>query len=120
MSHIVTIKTEVRDEQAVKAACSRLKWEKPVFARHRLFSSSVEGWGVQAPDWRYPIVCELSTGTLHFDNYEGRWGDAGELDRFKQSYAIEKTKIEARKQGRFVTEQKLANGSVQLTVLSES
>lgn len=40
MSHIVTIKTEIRDEQAVKAACSRLKWEEPVFTRYRLFSSS--------------------------------------------------------------------------------
>lgn len=116
MSHIVTIKTEVRDEQAVKAACSRLQWEEPVFAKHRLFSSSVEGWGVQAPGWRYPIVAELGAGKLHYDNYEGRWGDPRELDRFKQSYAIEKTKIEARKQGRFVTEQALPNGTVQLTV----
>ena len=75
--------------------------------------------GVQAPRWQYPIVCNLATGELSYDNYEGRWGDPVELDRFKQSYAVERTKIEARKQGRYVSEQTLADGSVQLTIQLE-
>ncbi len=116
MSHIVSIKTEIRDEQAVTSACSRLRWPQPVMGEHRLFSSTVAGLGVQAPGWQYPIVCQLSTGELRYDNYEGRWGDPRELDRFKQSYAIEKTKLEARRQGRFVSEQTLSDGTVQLTV----
>jgi hypothetical protein len=116
MSHIVSIKTEIRDRQAVELACSRLKWPAPVQGTHRLFSSTAEGLGVQAPRWQYPIVCNLATGELSYDNFEGRWGDPQELDRFKQSYAVEKTKIEARKQGRYVSEQTLADGTVQLTV----
>ena len=119
MSHIVSIRTEVRDQAAVQAACSRLKWSTPVVGVHKLFTRTVEGLGVQAPRWRFPIVCNLATGELSYDNYEGRWGDLVELDRFKQSYAVEKTKLEARKQGRYVSEQTLADGSVQLTVQLE-
>ncbi len=116
MSHIVSIRTEIRERAAVEAACSRLKWPEPVVGRHRLFSTTVEGLGVRAPRWQYPIVCDLASGELSYDNFEGRWGDPRELDRFKQSYAIERTKIEARKQGRYVSELTLADGTVQLTV----
>jgi len=119
MSHIVSIRTQIRDRQAVEAACRRLKWEVPVVGTHKLFTKSVEGLGVRAPRWRFPIVCDLATGELSYDNFEGRWGDPVELDRFKQSYAVEKTKIEARKQGRYVNELTLADGSIQLTVQLE-
>ena len=116
MSHIVSIRTEIRDRLAVEAACNRLRWPEPVLGRHRLFSTTVEGLAVRAPRWQYPIVCDLTSGELSYDNFEGRWGDPLELDRFKQGYAVEKTKIEARKQGRYVSEQTLADGTVQLTV----
>lgn len=116
MSHIVSVRTEIRDRLAVEAACSRLKWPVPVVGTHRLFSTTVEGVGVKAPRWQYPIVCDLQSGDLSYDNYEGRWGDPVELDRFKQSYAVEKTKLEARKQGRYVSELALADGTIQLTV----
>jgi hypothetical protein len=116
MSHIVSIRTEIRDSAAVTAACTRLAWPVPVLGRHRLFSSQVQGLGVMAPGWQYPIVCDLASGQLSYDNYQGRWGDPAQLDRFKQSYAVEKTKLEARKQGRGVSEHILADGTVQLTV----
>ena len=41
---------------------------------------------------------------------------ARELDRFLQMYAVEKAKLEARRQGHSVTEQSLADGSVKLTI----
>jgi hypothetical protein len=44
------------------------------------------------------------------------WGDKRELDRFLQAYAVEKARIEARRQGHTVTEQSLADGSIKLTV----
>lgn len=37
-------------------------------------------------------------------------------DQFKQAYAVEKTKLEARRQGRTVTENLLQDGSVELVV----
>ena len=111
MSHIVTIKTEVRDATAVRAACQRLKLPQPVHGTSRLFSGEATGLAVQLPDWKYPVICQLETGQLRYDNYHGRWGKQERLDAFLQSYAVEKAKIESRRQGHSVTEQTLADGS---------
>ena len=116
MSHIVTIKTEIRDANAVRAGCNRLRLPQPVQGMHKLFSGEATGLGVQLPDWKYPLVCELSTGQLKYDNYNGRWGKQQHLDAFLQSYAVEKSKLEARREGHSVTESLLANGSVKLTI----
>ncbi|MEX2170057.1 MAG: DUF1257 domain-containing protein [Pirellulales bacterium] len=116
MSHIVTIQTQVRDPVAVEQACQRLKLAPPTLGTHQLFSATVTGDAVQLPGWTYPIVCETQTGQLHYDHFEGRWGEPAQLDRFLQAYAVEKVRIEARRQGRTVIEQPLAGGSIKLTV----
>jgi hypothetical protein len=67
MSHIVSIKSEVRDAVAVKAACQRLGLAEPVQGKTELFSGEVEGLAVQLPEWVYPIVADLSTGKLAYD-----------------------------------------------------
>jgi len=116
MSHIVTIKTEVRDAVAVRAACHRLSLAEPTQGKTKLFSGEVEGLAVKLPEWSYPVVCKLTTGQLHYDNFNGRWGDQKHLDRFLQAYAVEKAKLEARNRGHSVTEQPLSDGSIKLTV----
>ena len=116
MSHIVTIQTQVRDPVAVAAACQRLGLPQPVQGRFRLFSGEVAGLGVELPGWRYPVVCQTETGEVKFDNFEGRWGEQRHLDAFLQGYAVEKTKLEARRRGHSVIEQPLADGSIKLTV----
>lgn len=116
MSHVVEIRTQVRDPIAVSAACLRLELEPPVQGSFKLFSQTVSGLAVRLPEWRYPVVFDCATGESRFDNYEGRWGPRQQLDRFLQVYATEKVKLEARKQGRSVTEQQLADGSIRLTV----
>lgn len=116
MSHVVEIRTEVRDVIAVGAACQRLKLEAPVQGTAKLFSSSATGVIVKLPGWRYPAVFDTQSGQARFDNYEGRWGEQAQLDRFLQGYAVEKAKLEARKKGHTVTEQSLADGSIKLTV----
>lgn len=116
MSHIVEIKTEVRDETAISAACQRLQLEAPTRGTAKLFSDSASGVIVKLPGWRYPAVFDTQSGQARFDNYEGRWGEQGQLDRFLQGYAVEKTKIEARKKGHTITEQSQEDGSIKLTV----
>lgn len=116
MSHIVSIKTEVRDPAAVRAACQRLGLPQPVQGTHRLFTSSATGLAVVLPKWRYPAVCDCSTGQVHYDNFKGHWGEQAKLDQFLQSYAVEKAKIEARRRGNTCTEQQLADGSIKLTI----
>jgi hypothetical protein len=112
----VTIKTEVRDLAAVRAACHRLSLAEPVHGTTRLFSGTATGLAVQLPGWRYPPVCDTASGQLHYDNYSGHWGDQQELDRFLQAYACEKAKLEARRQGHTVFEQPLVDGSIKLTI----
>jgi len=116
LSHIVTIKTEVRDHVAVSAACRRLELPPPIVGSAQLFSGQVSGLIVRLPDWAYPLVIDTTTGQVHYDNYNGAWGDQGQLDRFLQIYAVEKARIEARKKGHQVTEQTLADGSIKLTI----
>lgn len=116
MSHIVTIKTEIRDATALRAACQRLGLPQPVTGTHTLFSGEVAGLAVQLPDWLYPVVCQLEMGTLQFDNYHGRWGEQKHLDALRQAYAVEKAKIEARRKGHTVSEQALTDGSIKLTI----
>ena len=116
MSHIVKIQTEVRDAAAAQAACTRLGLPAPKQGTFRLFAGEVAGLGVELPGWRYPLVCQLATGDLQYDNYSGRWGEQQQLDRFLQLYSVEKARLEARKQGYSVTEQPLADGSIKLTI----
>jgi hypothetical protein len=116
MSHVVQIETEVRDAVAVGAACQRLKLEAPTQGTAKLFSSSATGVIVKLPGWRYPAVFDTQSGQARYDNYGGRWGEQVQFDRFLQGYAVEKTKLEARKKGHTVTEQSLADGSIKLTV----
>ncbi|MCA9091477.1 MAG: DUF1257 domain-containing protein [Planctomycetaceae bacterium] len=116
MSHVVQVQTQIRDPVAIRAACERLKLPEPVFGEAKLFSSSAVGWAVRLPEWRYPVVCNVNTATLAYDNYGGRWGDPKQLDRFQQIYAVEKSRIEACLKGHTVTEQSLADGSIKLTI----
>ena len=116
MSHVVEIHTEVRDQAAIHAACRRLNLPEPAHGTFRLFSGEATGLGVQLPDWRYPLVCDTASGQLRYDNYEGHWGEPAQLDRFLQAYAVEKARLEARRQGHTVTEQSLADGSIKLTI----
>ena len=114
MSHVVSIQTKIHDVVAVAAACHRLNLAAPVQGNATLFSAEVTGLLVSLPGWNYPAVIDTTSGEVRFDNYEGAWGDRAHLDRFLQIYAIEKTKIEARKKGYQVTEQSLQDGSIRV------
>ena len=116
MSHVVEIKTEVRDEQAVRAACVRLQLAPPEHKTITLFSATAAGLCLQLPGWQYPVVCNLQSGSVQYDNYKGAWGKQAELNRFLQAYAVEKAKIEARKKGHSCSESHLDDGSIRITV----
>ena len=116
MSHIVEIKTEIRDEQAVRAACTRLQLAPPEQKAVLLFSATARGLCVQLPGWNYPVVCNLQTGQVQYDNYGGHWGEQKHLNSFLQGYAVEKAKIEARKKGHSCSESQLQDGSIRVTI----
>jgi hypothetical protein len=116
MSHVVSIKTKVRDPVALVAACQRLGLEQPLQGTARLFSAEATGLIIKLPGWHYPVVANVTSGEVQFDNYNQAWGKQEELDKLLQAYAIEKAKAEARRVGHSVTEQALADGSIKLTI----
>ncbi len=116
MSHVVTIQTRIHDPAAVAAACQRLGLAAPAHGTAQLYSGEAAGLLVQLPGWQYPAVIDTTTGVVRYDHFEGRWGDPAHLHRFLQAYAVEKTRLEARKKGYAVTEQPLADGSIRLQI----
>ena len=112
----MTIRTQAKDAQAIANACQRLGLAAPEIGTAKLFDGEATGLLVKLPGWLYPLVIDTATGEIRFDNYGGQWGDPQQLDRFKQAYAIEKTRIEAARKGHRLTEQKQPDGSVKLTL----
>ena len=51
MSHVVTIKSQVRDPAAIGLACRRLTLPEPVFGPTKLFREVKTGWAVHLPNW---------------------------------------------------------------------
>lgn len=100
----------------MQSACKRLHLPKANRGTFELYGSTERGLGIELPHWKYPVVANTDTGELRYDNYEGRWGSQEFLDQFLQAYATERVKIEARKKGHSVVEQRLDNGSIKLTV----
>lgn len=114
MSHVVTIKTQYMDPGAIAAACKRLNWPAPTQGTHDIYGTRnrATGLGTTPTGWYRPLVID-SRGGLH---YETHWKDHEALDAFAQAYAVEKAKIEARKQGYSATETTLADGSIRLDI----
>jgi hypothetical protein len=115
-AHIVSIRTEVRDAQAVAAACRRLGLPGPVADTAKLFSGEASGPLVRLPDWLYPVVLDTVTGQIRYDNLDGRWGDPRHLGCFLQLYAVEQARLEVRKRGHNIVEQTLPDGSIKVTI----
>jgi hypothetical protein len=116
MSHIVSIRTRVTDPLALAAACRRLGLTEPTTGTATLYSGQATGLVIQLPGWHYPVVVDAASGEVKFDNYNGAWGSQSELDKLLQAYAVEKTRVEARRQGHTLTEQRLTDGSIKLTI----
>ncbi len=114
MSHIVSVQTKVHDPFPIAAACKRLGLAQPVQGTARLYAGKDSGLLLLLPGWQYPAVIDTSTGTVAYDNFQGRWGDMQHLEKFFQAYAVEKAKIEARRRGLTCTEQTLQDGSIKV------
>jgi hypothetical protein len=120
MSHVVTVQTKLHCPLAIAAACQRLNLPAPIEGTTRLFSGQAAGLIVKLPGWRYPVVVDILSGVVSYDNYGGSWGDQAHLNRFLQLYAVEKVKLESRKKGYTVNETTLQDGSVKVQIIEGS
>jgi len=138
MSHLVTIKTEIRDVGAVRAACLRLGWTFMEGQKtYAWFGESVGDYplpegitvddlgkcdhAIRVPKARYEIGL-VKRGQKFLPVWDfwcsgGLSEDTG--SKFAQAYAVERTKAEARRQGRLVTETAMPNGKIKLTISLE-
>ena len=60
MSHIVSIRSQLRDAIAIGAACRRLGLAEPVHGTAEMYGGSVQGLLVQLPGWQYPIAIDTA------------------------------------------------------------
>ncbi len=89
MSHVVTIQSRSMipppwPQLANGSNCPAVQ------GTAELFSGSATGLIIRLPGWQYPVVADIPSGTLSYDNYGGQWGRQEELGRFMQSYAVKK------------------------------
>jgi len=113
MSHIVAITTEMKDAGVLQRTCKRLNL-RCSFGLHEVYSTSVRGWGVELPNWRFPVV-QRENGELHYDNYRGSWGEISELEKLTQEYAVTVSIEEHAEIGMGLQERiELENSAVQL------
>ena len=71
LSHIVTIKTEVRDPGASRPPAAGSHCPSRSTTRPSFFSGQATGLLVKLPDWLYPVVIDTATGQARYDNYLG-------------------------------------------------
>lgn len=128
MSHLTTIKGEVRDLELLEKTCERLGYPKPRYVtKYQMFDgSTVDGHAVNLPGWQKPVVFDIESGKVHFDNYspytnpehpqvlsgekrlgeDGRWGAISKLDRFVDEYQLQAILETAQQEGHEVEVQR--------------
>ena len=116
MSHTVKRQSACTDQVVVDRAARNLGAEILGQGRHKLYSGTYTGYGIKLPGWSYPVVLDLQSGEMKFDNYGGRWGNEERLADFKQRYTLEGQTAVAEKKGHKTKEVVLPNGNVELHV----
>lgn len=117
MSHINVVKVQMKNEDAVMAAAKHLGLTVLGRQKFNLYEGAVEGLGLKLEGWRYPVVLDLETGEVKYDNYNGSWGDQIQLDRLVQRYGVECARLEAEMHGYQYQETLLPNGDVEVELL---
>ena len=124
MSHRVEMKTCIKDAGLAISSARALKLAHQT-GRQRLclYSDTVEvDLTVTLPNWRYPIGIDIKTGTIHFDNYNGHWGNIDQLDDFVQEYNLQLAEQESQDlllEGWQTERVKQANGDIQIQLVLE-
>jgi len=115
MSHVATIALEFRDPAALIEAAGVCRLDLHPETVTFYDGTRVAGTALRLPGWRYPIVIDAE-GRLHYDHYEGRWGDPVHLHRFRQAYAEAATTRFAYARGYLVTRTAQTDGTVRLAL----
>lgn len=121
MSHQTTIKTQIKDLDALKAACEELGLELCENEEQRMYSSRVVRPLVIKCKGPYDIAVnkqEDGTYALATDWWGGHVAQevGANFSKLTQLYGVHKATKEARKKGYFVTRSVNAKGQPRLTI----
>jgi hypothetical protein len=117
MSHLVTIKTEVRNPKAIERAAARIKGAVQLgHGTHNLgWGNRGEGYGVRLPGMYKPVVFDTKTGNYFCDGDDATVNQH-HVDKFLQLYAAEQIRLTAEQNGQIVEEHALPDGGLKLVV----
>lgn len=87
MSHTVKAETKVTDLALLTQVCRTRGLQDPEEGVHTLYQNEHRGHAVSLPGWRYPVVFNMQSGQVVYDNYKGNWGDQKELDNLLVGYS---------------------------------
>lgn len=91
MSHLATIVRNMKNLSVVERVAQKRHWGFDAAMKERQhFSGTATGASVQLPGWKYPVIIDAE-GSLHYDHYNGAWGDPKHLQTLLQDYAVEET-----------------------------
>jgi Protein of unknown function (DUF1257) len=123
MSHFTTIKTQIKDIQALRAACQELGFTllQKASARGYLGNTIPGDWVIQLkgpydialnrqPDQTYGLTTDWWEG--HVEKEVGQ-----NYGKLLQLYGVHKASLEARKKGYSVHRQQKQDGSIKLVLL---
>ena len=122
MSHFTTIQTQIKDIEALRAACAELNLPLLGNAEARAYGGRTEhGDFVIRLQGPYDIALHHqpdSTWHLSADLWDGHVERevGSHFGRLLQLYGVHKASKEARKRGHSVRRQSLANGAIKLVI----
>lgn len=115
MSHTVTLEIKLRNRGHLRKACQALGVEPTQETVQFYDKRRVTGTVIRFDGWKYPVVIDAS-GSVHFDDYDGAWGNVDDVHRLQVQYAVaaaQEMKAEGWHMGAVQT---LSNGAQKLTL----
>ena len=119
MSHITTIKDilikdlNILQKATARLTDTRLEIHEPrpikLYQKEPVLSVAQ----VKFESWLYPVLVAPS-GEIHYDNFNGKWGEIKHLNKLKQMYGLEKSKQLAKAQGYLCREKQKQDGAIVL------
>lgn len=109
MSHTTTLDTDFKDPVSLRKAVEEAGGLWLGASSVRLFDGTEidAEMAFRLPGWHFPVA--VADGKLHFDNYEGAWGDVKELHKVRRFYARNVSLETLRQRGWRVEETRVEN-----------
>ena len=92
MSRLVEIEQSIYDIESFKRIAIKLGYTVSEGSVTFYSGQKVDGTLIKIPGWKYPVVVDKN-GKVHYDCYNGRWGEKDRLLKLTQKYSVEELKM---------------------------